>query len=89
MKAVDSNIPSETGGDRAERSRLLREFFLNAAMLAVMKETVDEAVELEQSNGRLPVMRSERFPCRRRDLSGHEPVFIDTDTKQKRPPKTL
>jgi len=47
MKAVDPNTPSETGGDRAERSRLLREFFLNAAMLAVMKETVDEAVELE------------------------------------------
>ena len=48
MKAVDSSTPSETGDGRAERSRLLREFFLNAAMLAVMKETVDEAVELER-----------------------------------------
>jgi hypothetical protein len=49
MNVVDSNSPrTETGGDRSERSRLLREFFLNAAMLAVMKETVDEAVELER-----------------------------------------
>ena len=48
MKAVDPKTRTETGAELTERSRLLREFFLNAAMLAVMKETVDEAVELER-----------------------------------------
>ena len=31
-----------------EKSRLLRELFLNASLLAMMKETVEEAVELDR-----------------------------------------
>lgn len=38
----------ERGGELSEKSRLLKEFFLNASLLAVMKEAVEEAVGLEQ-----------------------------------------
>jgi hypothetical protein len=52
MNAVDPKLKtkmkpvSEVG--LSEKSRLLREMFLNASLLAVMKETVEEAVELER-----------------------------------------
>ena len=51
MKAVDPNKAKpdrSSAGESSERSRLLKEFFLNATLLAVMKETVEEAVELER-----------------------------------------
>ena len=34
--------------ETSEKSRLLRELFLNASLLAMMKETVLEAVELDR-----------------------------------------
>ena len=48
MKALDPNTKTDSDSGLSEKSRLLREFFLNASLLAVMKETVDEAVELER-----------------------------------------
>ena len=49
MKAIDPKLETENvNGELSERSRQLREFFLNASLLAVMKVAVDEAVELER-----------------------------------------
>ena len=48
MKAVNPNTKPKNNGELSEKSRLLKEFFLNASLLAVMKETVEEAVELER-----------------------------------------
>ena len=48
MKLADPNTKPHKDGEKSEKSRLLREFFLNASLLAVMKETVEEAVELER-----------------------------------------
>ena len=49
MKKVDPKMKgSDSTPKDPERSRLLREIFLNASLLAMMKETVDEAVELER-----------------------------------------
>ena len=49
MKAPnpESKLKTESGADAGQRSRLLREFFLNASLLAAMKETVEEAVFLD------------------------------------------
>ena len=47
MKAVNPKNNTKDGIEVSERTRLLREFFLNASLLAVMKEAVVEAVELE------------------------------------------
>ena len=38
----------ESAAETSEKSRLLRELFLNASLLAMMKETVIEAVELDR-----------------------------------------
>ena len=48
MKIRDPKPNSERDRESAERSRLLKEFFLNASLIAAMKETVDEAVALER-----------------------------------------
>ena len=47
MKASNPKM-NETRSASSERSQLLKEFFLNATLLAVMKETVDEAIELDR-----------------------------------------
>ncbi len=39
---------TDSNAKNTEKSRLLRELFLNASLLALMKETVEEAVELER-----------------------------------------
>ncbi|MFT5106926.1 MAG: hypothetical protein ACI9UA_002552 [Pseudoalteromonas tetraodonis] len=48
MKAVVPKTNPKKAGVASERRRLLKEFFLNASLLAVMKETVEEAVELDR-----------------------------------------
>ena len=53
MKAVDPKTDSKPNVSDSEKSRLLKELFLNASLLAVMKETVEEAVELERLERRL------------------------------------
>jgi len=62
MKSINPDIETRNNsGDDAddEKRLLLRELFLNASLLAVMKETVEEALELQRCERVLARMEEE------------------------------